>query len=105
VGQLLLQGYLSLDFGITAYATNTYLKACSSKLAQLCQLLQGGKSVVVTRSGGGGQQVRCAAAVRTVCCSLGLRPLYVLTTWLAVHTEHSVHDCTPQMPCLGRCLV
>lgn len=54
MGQLLLQGYLSLDFGITAYATNTYLKACGSKLAQL---LQGGNSVVVARSGGGGQLV------------------------------------------------
>ncbi len=69
VGQLLLQGYLSLDFGITAYATNTYLKACSSKLAQL---LQGGKSVVVTRSGGGGQQVGRAGGgcvIHTCMCS------------------------------------
>lgn len=53
VGHLLLQGYMSLDFGITAYATNTYLQASSSRLGAL---QQGGQTVVV-RLSCGSQQV------------------------------------------------
>jgi hypothetical protein len=65
VAQLMYQQLLSLDFGITVYATNVYLKACPRALQQL---RAGARTVAMAARRQGQQQVSGAAAGTMAAC-------------------------------------